>query len=145
VEELFKIRPYDKNDESAVVQLWHDCNLVVPWNDPKRDINLKLQVNPEWFLVGHFKSTLIATVMAGYEGHRGWINYLAVHPSYRTKGFALLMMERAERLLKDSGCPKINLQVRTSNAEVVSFYEAIGYQVEDIINLGKIINHQDRS
>jgi len=138
----FKIRPFRDADEKAVVKLWHDCDLVVPWNDPQRDIRLKLQVNPEWFLVGLLGDDLIATVMAGYEGHRGWINYLAVHPDHRRKGFATQIMAEAESLLNAVGCPKINLQVRSKNTAVISFYKSLGWQVEDIVNLGKIINYQ---
>lgn len=141
----FEIRPYQSKDEAAVVELWHACDLVVPWNDPQRDIQLKLQVNPEWFLVGHLNKELIATVMVGYEGHRGWINYLAVHPENRRQGFARQLMERAERLLKDAGCPKINVQVRAKNIEVIAFYEAMGYNIEDIVNLGKTINYISES
>lgn len=136
-----KIRPYEQKDESAVVDLWHACDLVVPWNDPQRDIRLKLKVNPEWFLVGISEGRIVATVMAGYEGHRGWINYLAVHPEFQRHGYASILMEHAELLLKEAGCPKINLQVRAKNTNVINFYEAIGYKIEDIVNLGKTINY----
>lgn len=119
--------------------------MVVPWNDPHRDIRLKLQVNPEWFLVGILGDELIATVMAGYEGHRGWINYLAVHPSHQRNGYATQIMREAEALLKAAGCPKINLQVRSRNTAVIAFYESLGWKVEDIVNLGKIINYQSET
>ncbi|MCF7807560.1 MAG: GNAT family acetyltransferase [Candidatus Marinimicrobia bacterium] len=138
---ILNIRPFKREDEAAIVDLWHACNLVVPWNDPHRDIQLKLQVNPEWFLVGYLDDELIATVMAGYEGHRGWINYLAVHPDHQRQGHAKQLMEQAEMLLKETGCPKINLQVRAKNTDVIAFYKTLGYKSEDIVNLGKMINY----
>jgi ribosomal protein S18 acetylase RimI-like enzyme len=124
-------------DRTAVIRLWLECGLVVPHNDPRRDIERKLEVNAEWFVVGTLDGSVVATCMAGYEGHRGWINYLAVSPSFRRRGLATKMMEHAERILKAAGCPKINLQIRTSNDEVIRFYEAIGYRVDPVVSMGK--------
>jgi len=120
-----------------VIALWQACNLVVPWNDPASDIRRKMQVNPELFLVGENDSGLVATVMGGYEGHRGWANYLAVAPSHRRSGYGRIMMEAVEQRLKAMGCPKINLQVRESNAEVIRFYEDIGYKNDRVVSFGK--------
>lgn len=131
------IRPYQTSDEEAVVKLWDDCGLVVPHNNPLRDIERKLGVNPEWFLVGKIEGTIIASCMAGYEGHRGWINYLAVAPSEQRKGHAAKIMNEAERLLRATGCPKINLQVRASNEEVIEFYRSIGFTVDPVTSMGK--------
>jgi ribosomal protein S18 acetylase RimI-like enzyme len=132
-----EIRPFDPSDEASVVQLWTDCGLVVPWNDPHRDIRRKLTVQPEMFLVGCSDAQIIASVMAGYDGHRGWINYLAVHPEHQRTGVGRLMMEEVESLLRAAGCPKINLQVRSTNAQVIEFYEAIGFNTDDVTSLGK--------
>jgi len=131
------IRPYQPQDETAVVQLWLQCNLVVPQNNPKRDINRKLQVNPEWFLVGILGHHVVATCMAGYEGHRGWINYLAVSPHHRRQGIGRRIMEEAEKRLSADGCPKINLQVRKTNRAVIQFYERIGYTRDPVASMGK--------
>ena len=131
------IRPYQTSDEEAVVKLWDDCGLVVPHNNPLRDIERKLGVNPEWFLVGKIEGTIIASCMAGYEGHRGWINYLAVAPSEQRKGHAAKIMKEAERLLRATGCPKINLQVRASNEEAIEFYRSIGFTVDPVTSMGK--------
>jgi len=131
------IRPYDEVDEEAVIRLWKACRLVVPWNDPAKDIERKLTVQREWFLVGLQEGQLIATIMIGYEGHRGWVNYLAVDPAYRKKGIGKQLMDEAERLLKAFGCPKLQLQVRTSNHGVIAFYRRIGYQPDDVVNQGK--------
>jgi len=133
----FTIRPYRADDEASVVTLWTECGLVVPQNDPKRDIQRKLKVNPEWFFVGEIAGQVAATCMVGYEGHRGWINYLAVAPAHRRQGLATRLICEAERLLKQAGCPKINLQVRSSNAEVIAFYRALGFGIDDVVSLGK--------
>ena len=89
------------------------------------------------FLVGLVGSELVATVMAGYEGHRGWINYLAVSVSSQGRGFGRRMMDEAEVRLRQLGCPKINLQVRTSNTGIIDFYKALGYSVDDVVSIGK--------
>lgn len=132
-----EIRPYEPCDEIAVVRLWTDCGLVVAWNNPRHDIRRKLKVNPKMFLVGCLNGQIIATVMAGYEGHRGWINYLAVHPNHQRSGIGRRMMAEAEIRLRAAGCPKINLQVRSTNTGVIEFYEKIGYRVDDVVSLGK--------
>ena len=107
------IRCFQEKDRHAVITLWHECGLTVPQNDPNKDIDRKLQVNPELFLVGLRNNEIIATVMGGYEGHRGWINYLAVKPSAQRQGFARHIMQAVEEKIALTGCPKINLQVRT--------------------------------
>jgi len=131
------IRSYRPADQDAVVALWQRCELVFPQNDPLKDIRRKLQVNPEWFLVGERNGRLVATCMVGYEGHRGWINYLAVAPEHRRQGLARQIVKTAESRLKEAGCPKINLQVRTANQTALGFYQAIGFMVDDVISLGK--------
>ena len=132
-----EIRSFKPQDEEPVVQLWIDCGLVVPWNNPHKDIRRKLKVRPDLFLVAHESNRIIATVMAGYEGHRGWINYLAVHPDYQGSGVGRRMMDEAEIRLRAEGCPKINLQVRRTNDGVIAFYKRIGYKVDDAVSLGK--------
>jgi ribosomal protein S18 acetylase RimI-like enzyme len=136
-----KIRPYNSGDEKDVIQLWTDCGLVFPQNNALRDINRKLKVNPECFLVGELDGKIIASCMAGYEGHRGWINYLAVSPPLQRKGYAAMIMRKAEALLSEAGCPKINLQVRTSNQKVIEFYKSIGFKIDDVISMGKRLEH----
>jgi len=132
-----EIRVYRVSDEEAVIQLWQKCGLVVPWNDPHKDIQRKLKVQADLFLVGLVENRLVAAVMAGYDGHRGWINYVAVAPDLRRRGIGHRMVEQVESRLRALGCPKINLQVRTSNVDVVSFYEAIGYAIDDVTGMGK--------
>lgn len=131
------IRQYEPRDEEAVVRLWTDCGLVVPWNNPRRDIQRKLQVQANMFLVARVENRVVATVMAGYDGHRGWINYLAVSPQHQRAGIGRRMMEEAEALLRAADCPKINLQVRSTNATVIEFYKRIGFKIDDVVSLGK--------
>ena len=132
-----EIRPYSPQDESAVITLWQKCNLTRPWNNPERDIERKLKVNPELFLVGAIDNRVIATVMGGYEGHRGWVNYLAVDPEHQRNGIGRRMMAAIEGKLLAMGCPKINLQVRTGNQSALNFYERIGYKTDDVVSMGK--------
>ncbi len=131
------VRPYHPEDELMVIELWHKCGLVRPWNNPQLDIARKLKVNPELFLVGTREGTVIATAMGGYEGHRGWVNYLAVDPVYQRQGLGRQMMQEIEKRLLDMDCPKINLQVRDGNSSGLEFYRQIGYQNDNVISLGK--------
>jgi ribosomal protein S18 acetylase RimI-like enzyme len=132
-----EIRPFSCPDESKVIDLWIKCGLVVPWNNPQHDIARKLKVNPELFLVGIVEGELVATVMGGYEGHRGWINYLAVAEEHRKKGYGRAMMQAIETKLQELGCPKINLQIRASNTVVIQFYEKLGYKDDIVVSMGK--------
>ena len=134
------IRPFEERDRDALIRLWKESGLVSPTNDPDRDIDLKLAQQPDLFFVGEVDGAIVATVMAGYEGHRGWINYLATGPNHRRMGFGREIMSFAEDRLAELGCPKVNLQVRGGNSQVVEFYESIGYSVEDRISLGKRID-----
>ena len=132
-----QVRPYEAADEAAVIALWHECGLTRPWNDPRLDIARKLSVQPELFLIGTTGAGPVATAMVGFDGHRGWVNYLAVAPSHRHQSIGRVLMQEAERLLTALGCPKLNLQVRSSNAEVLAFYRALGYAQDDVVSLGR--------
>ncbi|OUL26329.1 GNAT family acetyltransferase [Nostoc sp. RF31YmG] len=131
------LRPYQEQDEEQVINLWYRCNLVMPWNDPKQDIRLKLQVQSELFLVGLIAAKVVATIMVGYEGHRGWFNYLAVAPEYQRQGIGKYMVEQATMKLKSLNCPKINIQIRNSNIDVIQFYDHLGFKIDDVISMGK--------
>ncbi len=132
-----QIRALERSDTEDVVALWRACGLTRPWNDPYRDIERKLTVQPELFLVGEVEGAVVATLMAGYDGHRGWINYLAVDPAHRGAGYGRRLVEEAESLLESVGCPKVNLQVRADNVDAVRFYEAIGYTPDGSVSLGR--------
>jgi ribosomal protein S18 acetylase RimI-like enzyme len=131
------VRPFETEDEAPVVDLWRRCRLTVPWNDPHEDIALKRAFQPDLFFVGTIAGQIVATVMAGYEGHRGWINYLGVAPQVRRRGIGRRMMQEAERALRELGCVKINLQVRETNQAVIAFYERLGFSNDHVLSLGK--------
>ena len=134
---LLMIRPFKEGDEEALVSLWNMCKLTVPWNNPYKDIARKLKVQAELFLVGYLEDKLIASVMAGYDGHRGWINYFAVHPDFQARGYGKQLMDNVENGLRELGCPKINLQIREGNDKVFSYYQKLGFVEEKRINMGK--------
>ena len=131
------IRPFQEGDEEALVSLWNMCKLTVPWNNPYKDIARKLKVQAELFLVGYLEDKLIASVMGGYDGHRGWINYLAVHPDFQARGYGKQLMDNVENGLRKLGCPKINLQIREGNDKVLSYYQKLGFVEEKRISMGK--------
>lgn len=131
------IRPFRPEDEDAVIRLWQDCDLLRAYNDPHRDIERKLAFQPELFLVGLLAGEIVAGVMAGYEGHRGWLNYLAVAPDHRRRGFGRQLVAEAERRLQKLGCPKINLQVRHTNVQAMEFYRRLGFAVDEVASMGK--------
>jgi ribosomal protein S18 acetylase RimI-like enzyme len=135
------LRAYSASDQTDVIRLWEACGLIRSWNDPVKDIVRKLAVQRELFLVGLLGEELVATAMAGYDGHRGWVNYLAVSPQHQRKGLGRAVMHRLEELLQTAGCPKLNLQVRAGNAAVLDFYRRLGYSEDSVVSLGKRLIH----
>ena len=133
------VRRYCSDDQRAVIDLWDRCGLLRPWNNPVKDIGRKLNANPDWFLVAVVRNKIAGSIMIGYEGHRGWINYLAVDPGFQRQGIGRRLMKEAEVLLRKVGCPKINLQLRATNKDAASFYASLGYVQDDVISLGKRI------
>jgi ribosomal protein S18 acetylase RimI-like enzyme len=131
------IRPFHGDDTDTVIALWREAGLTRPWNDPHLDIERKSTTQPELFLVGTIADAIVASAMVGYDGHRGWVNYLAVAKATRRRGHARTMMAEAERLLLMLGCPKLNLQLRRTNVEALGFYRALGYAEDDAMSLGK--------
>ena len=133
-----KIRPYHEDDQDAVIKLWMKVFPdAPPHNNPARDIKTKREVQPELFLVALLEDDLIGTVMAGFDGHRGWVYYLGVDPDYQRQGIGTALMKNVESKLLGMGCPKLNLQIRIDNAEVQTFYESLGYSTEDRLSMGK--------
>ena len=133
-----RIRPFIDNDRPAIVSLWNKVFESDPsWNEAAEMIRIKKTVQPELFLVAVLNNQIIGTVMAGFDGVRGWIHRLAVHPSNRRTGVAAELMRVAEEQLQALGCPKVNLQVRSDNEGVVAFYRKQGYEVEPRVSMGK--------
>jgi ribosomal protein S18 acetylase RimI-like enzyme len=131
------IRRFDEGDTEAVVALWEEAGLTRPWNDPRKDIERKLTVQPDLFLVVEHDGEVLASAMIGFDGHRGWVSYLAVDATHRGRGFAAALMAEGERLLTELGCPKIMLMVRAENTGVIGLYEHLGYEAEETVLMGK--------
>ena len=134
---VMTIRPFAAADSDAVISLWQDCGLTRSWNNPVLDIARKADCQAELFFVGSCADTLMASAMFGYDGHRGWVNYLAVAPAYRRQGYGKQMMTHGEAALLAMGCPKINLQIRSENIVIAKFYESLGYRQDPVISMGK--------
>jgi ribosomal protein S18 acetylase RimI-like enzyme len=133
----FEIVRYKSEYQDAIVDLWRECHLVTPQNDPVEDIQKKLDFQPELLFVALFNENVIGSVMVGYEGHRGWLNYLAVLPDFQKRGYGRKLMEKATQELKRLGCLKVNLQVRRTNVSAVEFYKHLGFKEDDVVSLGK--------
>ena len=135
-----EIRPYLECDEAAVAALWTNVFVyAAPHNEPRLVIRKKLEVDRELFLVAVDDGRPVGTVIGGYDGHRGWIYSLAVDPAHRRKGVATALVRTVEQALAGRGCPKVNLQILASNADVAAFYCKLGYAVEDRISMGKLL------
>jgi ribosomal protein S18 acetylase RimI-like enzyme len=128
---------YRSEFQGAVVDLWTECNLLVPQNDPIVDISKKVDFQPELFFVALLDGHVVGSVMAGYEGHRGWLNYLAVLPKYQGQGYGRKLVEKSVAELKKMGCLKVNLEVRKGNSSVIDFYVHLGFKDNPVVGLGK--------
>lgn len=132
------VRSFVAEDRPALEQLWSEVFPDdPPANNPAGLIDRKLLVQPELILVAERNAVLVGAIMAGFDGVRGWLHHLAVAKSHRRQGIARLLVQTAESELKRLGCPKVNLQVRATNASVVAFYQSLGYSVEERISMGR--------
>ncbi len=138
---MSEIRAYRETDQQQVIELWQACGLLRPWNNPTLDILRKQSVGADLFLVATKqqpeKQQITAAVMGGYDGHRGWMNYLAVSPEQRGTGLGRRIVLALESRLLQLGCPKLNLQVRSDNESVIGFYGSLGYIQDDVVSFGK--------
>jgi ribosomal protein S18 acetylase RimI-like enzyme len=132
-----RIRAFREEDTEPVVTLWHETGLTRPWNDPHRDIERKLAVQRELFLVAVDDGDVVGTVMGGYDGHRGWLYYLATADTHRGRGVGAALVAEVERMLLAMGCPKVQLMVRPDNAGARGFYAALDYEPFDTWATGK--------
>jgi ribosomal protein S18 acetylase RimI-like enzyme len=136
--QMKNIRIYSERDREQVLALWQECDLIHPKNDPQKDLDRKKGFGEELFLVIEEREKIIGTVMGGYDGHRGIINYLGVHPSFRRQGLGKMLLQAVEQKLKDLGCPQVNLLVWSNNSEVLKFYKKTQYsEANDIVLLRK--------
>ena len=134
---MTSIRAFALRDTESVIALWQETGLTRSWNNPHLDIQRKLTVQPELFLVAVDGDDIVGSVMAGYDGHRGWIYYLASSPQHRGEGIARDLVSTVEDLLLEMGCPKVQLMVRPDNADVLGFYDQLGYERFDTTTTGK--------
>jgi len=135
-EMTFEITRYSTKFQDEVVELWKKCNLIIPQNDPVEDIMKKVDFQPDLFFIGLMDDRVIGSIMVGYEGHRGWINYLAVLPEFQRQGYGRKLVQKAMDELVRIGCLKVNLQVRRTNTPVIDFYERLGFKEDDVVSLG---------
>jgi ribosomal protein S18 acetylase RimI-like enzyme len=138
------VRVFEESDTAAVAALWRGVFPdAPPWNDPLSDIERKLAVQRELFFVACESDRVVGTAMAGYDGHRGWVYYVAVSPHHRRRGIGAALMRSVEQALERRGCPKINLQVRATNRAAAAFYGRLGYAIEDRISMSKRLGAAD--
>jgi ribosomal protein S18 acetylase RimI-like enzyme len=135
-----RIAPATPADRAAVVALWQAAGLTPPWNDPGADFDLALANSTSVILLARDGPVLAGSVMAGFDGHRGWVYYLAADPDRRKGGIGRALMQAAEQWLRDSGCPRVRLMVRTDNLAARGFYKAIGYEDQDVVTLGRTLD-----
>ena len=137
VAQSLEIRRFEPGDEAQVIAVWQECGLRRSWNDPHLDVARKRALDDGLFLVAEAQGAVVGTLMAGYDGHRGSINYFGVLPAHRKLGIGRALMSEGERRLFERGCPNINLQIRTDNLEAVEFYRRLGYETFEVVDLGK--------
>ena len=131
------IAPASAADRASVIALWHAAELTRPWNDPGADFNTALAHPPAAILLARSDGELVGSVMVGFDGHRGWVYYLASDPARRGQGIGRALMAAAEDWLRTRGAPKIQLMVRSDNAAAQGFYAALGYEVQDVTTRGR--------
>jgi len=132
-----EIRLYESDDHDSVVELWELCfPNDPPWNEPVEMIYRKTAQNDGLFWIAAIDDRVVGTILAGYDGVRGWIYHLATHPDFRRLGLATSLMAQAEERLRELGCPKINLQIRKSNTEVAAFYTKYGFKEDQSLSFG---------
>jgi ribosomal protein S18 acetylase RimI-like enzyme len=131
------IRAATPGDAGAVTTLWALCGLTRPWNDPNSDFDLALNTPTSTVLIAEAEARIVGTVMAGFDGHRGWIYYLAVDPRRQRSGLGQALMQAAEVWLTGQGAPKLQLMVRAENTEALAFYAALGLETQTVTVLGR--------
>ncbi len=131
------IAPASASDRKQVVALWQVAGLTRPWNEPFADFDLALSNPTSAILLAREEAALVGTVMVGFDGHRGWVYYLASDPARRGEGIGRVLMAAAEDWLRDRGCPKIQLMVRSDNAAAQDFYAKLGYEVQAVATIGR--------
>jgi len=131
-----------RQDRSTVIALWQVCGLTRPWNDPARDYDLAVDGPSSAVLLWAGQGSIAGSVMVGFDGHRGWIYYLAVHPDIQRQGIGRGLMAAAEEWLAERGAPKVQLMVRDGNHAAAGFYARIGYDAQPVTTYGRFLDGQ---
>jgi ribosomal protein S18 acetylase RimI-like enzyme len=131
------IRPIRGGEDEAVIALWTACGLTRPWNDPVADLNLAKDGATSTVLVAADDAGISGTIMVGFDGHRGWVYYLAVDPERRGSGLGRSLMGAAQDWLTNKGAPKLQLMVRADNEAALGFYQRLGLERQDVVVLGR--------
>lgn len=135
--DVLAITPLEAKNTAALVALWEACDLTRPWNNAHQDIEKALNTGTAEIFTGWLEDELVASVMCGFDGHRGWLYYLAVAPAHRGTGFGRRILEEAETWLQAQGAHKVQLMIRGDNQFVRTFYEKQGYGFEDRVVMAK--------
>ena len=134
-----KIRKFQDSDKAALIDLWQTVFPDdPPHNKPSSVIGAKLNVD-DLIFIAQSEGELVGACMAGYDGHRGWLYAVAVAPAHRRKSVGKLIVQHTLQSLKELGCIKVNLQIRSTNTEVAAFYQSLGFTVEDRLSMGAFI------
>jgi len=134
---MIDIRPIADGEEAAVIGIWSVCGLTRPWNDPAQDLKLARDTAASTVLVAADGGRIVGSVMVGFEGHRGWVYYLAVDPQHRGTGLGRRLMAAAENWLTAQGAPKLQLMVRAENTAALAFYERLGLERQEVVVMGR--------
>ncbi|HEY5711261.1 MAG TPA: GNAT family acetyltransferase [Allosphingosinicella sp.] len=126
-------------DAGAVIALWEACGLTRPWNDPVADFARAIEGPTSTILLLRDGDGIAASVMVGFDGHRGWVYYLAVAPERRRAGLGRAMMDAAEAWLRERGAPKLQLMVRADNSHAIGFYKSLGLEPQKVVTLGRFL------
>lgn len=137
------ITEIEDTDVAAVVSLWERCTLTRPWNDPAADIALARKSANATILLGRADNRIVASVMVGHDGHRGWVYYVAVDPESRGQGLGRAIMNAAEDWLRQAGIPKLQLMVRRDNARAGAFYQSLGYDEAQVAVFAKWLDGRE--
>ena len=137
------IATIEDGDIGAVIALWRRCELTRPWNDPASDIALARKGPNSAVLIGRDGSAVVASVLVGHDGHRGWVYYVAVDPDCQTRGYGRVIMDAAEQWLRGRGIEKLQLMVRSGNARVQGFYQALGYLEQERVIYAKWLDGRE--
>ena len=137
------ISSIEDNDLAGVIRLWRRAGLVREWNDPSGDIAQARKERNSTILLGRHEGALVASVLVGHDGHRGWVYYVSVDPDHRSKGYGRDIMTAAENWLRARGIAKLQLMVRGDNANVHAFYESLGYYDQKRVTFAKWLDGRD--